>query len=95
MRGTAKRARSSKNWPICAIKTQLLDDFWDRLFRSAILSAALAEKMVAAFHEVFGRPTKEMYNTLGGLIFQQMFDTIDEEMVRQLDFSLEWQFNVN
>jgi len=73
-------------------RRKLLDDSWAGLFRREILMELPVEKMVPEFHQVFGRPTKEMYTTLSVLIFQQMFDLDDEETVRQLAFSLEWHF---
>ena len=50
------------------------------------------EKLAPAFHDGFGRPTKEMYTTQGVLIFQQMLDLNDEETVRQLAYSIEWHY---
>ena len=73
-------------------RRKLLEDSWAGLFRKEILPELPVEKLAPAFHEVFGRPTKEMYTTLSVLIFQQMFDLTDEETVRQLAFSLEWHF---
>jgi hypothetical protein len=73
-------------------RRKLLDDSWAGLFRREILPELPVEKLASAFDEVNGRPTKEMYTTLGVLIFQQMLDLADEETVRQLAFSLEWHF---
>lgn len=73
-------------------RRKLLSDSWAGLFRREILPELPVEKLAFAFHDSFGRPTKEMYTTLGALIFQQMFDLTDEETVRQLAFSLEWHF---
>jgi hypothetical protein len=73
-------------------RRKLLDDSWAGLFRREILPELPVEKLASAFDEVNGRPTKEMYTTLGALIFQQMLDLDDEETVRQLAFSIEWHF---
>jgi len=73
-------------------RRRLLDDSWAGLFRREILPELPVEKLAPAFHDSFGRPTKEMYTTLGALVFQQMFDTTDEETTRQLAFSMEWHF---
>jgi hypothetical protein len=73
-------------------RRKLLDDSWAGLFRREILPELPVEKIAPAFDEVFGRPTKEMYTTLGALIFQQMLDLDDEETVRQLAFSIEWHY---
>ena len=73
-------------------RRKLLDDSWAGLFRREILPELPVEKIAPAFDEAFGRPTKEMYTTLGALIFQQMLDLDDEETVRQLAFSIEWHY---
>ena len=73
-------------------RRKLLDDSWAGLFRREILPELPVEKIAPAFDEINGRPTKEMYTTLGALIFQQMLDLDDEETVRQLAFSIEWHF---
>src|SRR3990172_846605 len=73
-------------------RRKLLDDSWAGLFRKEILPELPVEKLAPAFHEVNGRPTKEMYTTLGALIFQQMLDLTDEETVEQLAFNVMWHF---
>jgi hypothetical protein len=73
-------------------RRKLLDDSWAGLFRKEILPELPVEKLAPAFHEVNGRPTKEMYTTLGALIFQQMLDLNDEETVEQLAFNVMWHF---
>src|SRR4030067_114688 len=73
-------------------RRKLLDDSWAGRFRREILPELPVEKIAPAFDEAFGRPTKEMYTTLGALIFQQMLDLDDEETVRQLAFSIEWHY---
>src|SRR4030067_592688 len=73
-------------------RRKLLDDSWAGLFRKEILPELPVEKLAPAFDEVNGRPTKEMYTTLGALIFQQLLDLDDEETVRQLAFSIEWHY---
>lgn len=73
-------------------RRKLLDDSWAGLFRREILPELPVEKLATAFDEVNGRPIKEMYTTLGVLIFQQMLDLTDEETVRQLAFDLQWHF---
>ena len=73
-------------------RRKLLSDSWAGLFRREVLPEPPVEKKAPAFDEVFGRPTKEMYTTLGVLIFQQMFDLTDEETVEQLAFNVMWHF---
>lgn len=92
-------ARDCKTWQLFdkwahmgPKRRKLLDDSWAGLFRREILPELPVEKLATAFDEINGRPTKEMYTTLGALIFQQMLDLDDEETVRQLAFSIEWHF---
>jgi len=73
-------------------RRKLLEKSWAGLFRKKILPELPVEKLASTFDEVNGRPTKEMYTTLGALIFQQMLDLNDEETVRQLAFSIEWHY---
>jgi len=73
-------------------RRKLLDDSWAGLFRREILPELPVEKIAPAFDEVNGRPTKEMYTTLGALIFQQMLDLNDEETVEQLAFNVMWHY---
>lgn len=56
-------------------RRKFLEDSWAVLSRKEILQELPIEKMAPPFHEIFGRPTKEMHTTLRILIFQQMFDT--------------------
>jgi hypothetical protein len=73
-------------------RRKLLDDSWAGLFRREILPELPVEKLASVFDEINGRPTKEMYTTLGALIFQQMLDLNDEETVEQLAFNVMWHF---
>ena len=73
-------------------RLKLREDSWSGLFRREILPELPVDKLAPSFHENFGRPTKEVYTTLGALIFQQMFNTTDDETVEQLAFNLQWHF---
>jgi Transposase domain (DUF772) len=70
-------------------RRKLLENSWAGLFRREILPELPVDKLAPSFHESVGRPTKEIYTTLGALIFQQMFDTTDDETVEQLAFNLQ------
>jgi hypothetical protein len=67
-------------------RRKLLEDSWAGLFRREILPELPVDKLAPSFHENFGRPTKEVYTTLGALIFQQMFNTTDDETVGAVGF---------
>jgi hypothetical protein len=48
--------------------------------------------MMPFFSPDQGRPTKELYAMLGGVLFQQIFDLTDEETVSQMAFNLQWHY---
>ncbi|MBU4446262.1 transposase, partial [bacterium] len=51
--------------------------------------------MIPFFDAGFGRPTKEIYTSLGVLLFQQMNDLTDEEACNQLAFNIQWHYALN
>src|SRR3990172_5975252 len=70
-------------------RKKLMNDSWAGLFRKEILLELPVDKIAPHFHAVFGRPTKELYATLGVLILQQMNDYSDIETVHQMAFNLQ------
>jgi hypothetical protein len=73
-------------------RRKLLEESWAGLFRRDSLPELPVETIASHFHDSFGRPTKEVYTTLGTLLFQQMFDLTDAETVEQLAFNLQWHY---
>jgi hypothetical protein len=73
-------------------RRKLLDESWARLFRAHLLPTLPVEKIAPCYKEGFGRPTKEIYASLGALILQQMHDMTDEETVSQFSFNLQWHY---
>jgi len=73
----------------------LLDNSWAGLFRDEILPELPIEKIVPYFCNNNGRPTKELYTTLGVLILQQTFDYTDSETIDQLSFNTQWHYALN
>ncbi|RPJ00244.1 MAG: transposase, partial [Deltaproteobacteria bacterium] len=73
-------------------RRKLLDESWAGLFREHILSELPVHKIASSYTDGFGRPTKEIYATLGALILQQMHDLTDEETVSQFSFNLQWHY---
>ena len=69
-----------------------LDESWAGLFRRYILSDLPVHKIASCYTEGFGRPSKEIFATLGALILQQMHDLTDEETVTQFSFNLQWHY---
>jgi hypothetical protein len=73
-------------------RRKLLDESWAGLFREQILPELPVERMMPFFSPDQGRPTKELYAMLGGVLFQQIFDLTDEETVSQMAFNLQWHY---
>ena len=73
-------------------RKKLLSESWAGLFREHILAKLPVDKFARFFTEDFGRPTKELYASLGSLILQQMHDLTDEETVSQFSFNIQWHY---
>jgi hypothetical protein len=70
----------------------MLDTSWPGVFREFLLEELPVERIASCFHERKGRPTKELYTMLGGLILQQMLDLTDEGTVEALAFDTRWHY---
>ncbi len=73
-------------------RRKLLDESWAGLFREKILPELPVERIIPFFSSDWGRPTKELYAMLGVILFQQIFDSTDEETVTQMAFNLQWHY---
>jgi hypothetical protein len=76
-------------------RRHMLDTGWPGLFRELILPTIPVEEVFKFFNSSFGRPTKELFSTLGALILQQAFDLTDEETVQQFSFNIQWHYSLN
>jgi len=76
-------------------RRQLLDAGWPGLFREFILPTIPVNEVFKHFNSSFGRPTKELFSSLGALILQQAFDLTDEETVQQFAFNIQWHYSLN
>jgi hypothetical protein len=76
-------------------RRQMLDVGWPGLFREHILPSIPVDEVAIHFSETLGRPTKELFSTLGALILQQSFDLTDEETVQQYAFNIQWHYSLN
>jgi hypothetical protein len=76
-------------------RRKLLDESWAGLFRKDLLPVLPIEKLIPFFDAGFGRPTKELYTSLGTLLFQQINDLTDEEACNQLAFNIQWHYALN
>jgi len=74
---------------------KLLDDGWPGIFREHILPSIPVHKVGRYFEETFGRPSKELYSSIGALVLQQIHDFTDEESVRQYALDIQWHYALN
>lgn len=65
---------------------------WAALFRSEILEQLPVEQLAKYYREGRGRPSKELYATVGALLLQQTFDLTDAQTVEQFSFNLLWHY---
>ena len=73
----------------------LLESSWAHLFREEVLHKLPAQELFPLYHELKGRPTKELYAMLGIVLLQQMEDLTDEEAVHQFAFNIMWHYALN
>jgi hypothetical protein len=73
-------------------RRRLMEESWAGVFREHILQELPVQKIAPYFSEGSGRPTKELYAALGGLILQQMHDLTDEETVDEFSFNIKWHY---
>lgn len=73
-------------------RRRLMEESWAGVFREHILRELPVHKIAPYFSEGSGRPTKELYAALGGLILQQMHDLTDEETVDEFCFNIKWHY---
>jgi len=75
-------------------RKKLLEKSWAYFFRHHILPEIPIQKVTRHFSR-FGRPSKELYSSLGVLILQQTFDLTDKDILYQLAFSSQWHYALN
>ena len=73
-------------------RRRLLEGSWAKVVRTHLLDALPVEEIAAGFHEVMGRPSKELHTMLGVLTLQQMLDLTDRETTDALAFDVRWHY---
>ena len=73
-------------------RRRMLDSSWPGLFRTHLLSRLPVDRLSRRFREFRGRPTKELFMMLGGMILQHLFDLTDTEAREALLFRVDWQY---
>jgi IS5 family transposase len=71
-----------------------LENSWAHFFRYHVLPEFPVERIYSHFSG-FGRPSKELYSSLGLLVLQQTFDIGDAEALSQLAFNSQWHYALN
>ena len=68
---------------------------WWEVFRRSILGLMPVDVLEQPFHEVMGRPTKELYSVAGLLLIKEFHDWTEEEAVDAYMFHAEIQYALN
>jgi hypothetical protein len=72
-----------------------LQDSWQHLFRKVILELMPADTLATHFHEVLGRPTKELYSVAGLLLIKEFMDWTNERAADCYMFDVSIQYALN
>ncbi len=72
-----------------------LQESWQHLFRRVILELMPAESLASHFHEVMGRPTKELYSVAGLLLIKEFMDWTNERAADCYMFDVSIQYALN
>ncbi len=70
-------------------RRKLLDGSWSGLFQQEILPYLPVDTLRSHYHELIGRPTKELHSMIGMMILQQMHDLTDEQTIEQFCFNIQ------
>jgi hypothetical protein len=73
-------------------RRRLLERGWAGVFRKHLLHHLPIEQLMAHFRPHTGRPTKDLYVSLGALILQQLHDLTDAAAVEALAFNITWHY---
>lgn len=73
-------------------RRSLLEKGWPGLFRDYLLHRLPVERLGACYNETMGRPSKELYQMLGTIILQQVFDLTDEQVQWHVCFDQSWHY---
>lgn len=68
---------------------------WQHLFRKVILELMPANALAEHFHDVMGRPTKELYSVAGLLLIKEFMDWTNERAADCYMFDVSVQYALN
>ena len=80
---------------LSAVALRRLQDSWQHLFRRVILEMMPADSLASHFHEVMGRPTKELYSVAGLLLIKEFMDWTNERAADCYMFDVSIQYALN
>jgi len=69
-----------------------LDQSWAGLFREHILTRLPVEDVAKHYDHDQGRPSKELFASLGAILLQQLLDLTDEETADEIAFNIKWHY---
>ena len=72
-----------------------LQSSWQFLFRKVILELMPADALAAHFHDVIGRPTKELYSVAGLLLIKEFMNWSNERAADSYMFDVSIQYALN
>lgn len=72
-----------------------LQSSWQFLFRKVILELMPADALAAHFHDVMGRPTKELYSVAGLLLIKEFMNWSNERAADSYMFDVSIQYALN
>jgi len=73
-------------------RRKLLERSWSGVFRKYLLEKLPVSSVATHFCDGMGRPSKELFATIGALILQQLHDMSDPDVTRALAFNLDWHY---
>ncbi len=69
-----------------------LDQSWAGFFREKILNMLPVEDVARHYNHDEGRPSKELFASLGAILLQQLQDLTDEETADEVAFNIKWHY---
>jgi hypothetical protein len=73
-------------------RRRLLEQSWAGVFRKHLLNCLPVGKLESHFCRTFGRPSKDAYVVLGGLILQQLHNLTDSATVEAVALHVGWHY---
>lgn len=69
-----------------------LESSWAGLFREHILTRLPVEDVARHYNHDEGRPSKELFASMGAIVLQQLQDLTDEQTADEIAFNIKWHY---